>query len=544
VELSHGIRRLFEPTFVECGGFERAPWDNSGVPLPLRPTLEGAREGGASSPPALTEAERSALTVIAEHVRDRVGLQQVWIFVQVPAAGAHAAIEDVARASSGGAEIPDGAARVIALGAVRGEQRRFGRRTVAFEGGVHVVTAETPGGRVVTVVAAGPGGGRMRGEAESALVELAEIAARVLGEPAGETLAAPPSAPEPVPAAPPVREPARPAAYGGGLAEALSQLKRPPILAESRLRLARELDQRHPATSAAARTIETDAGLTLAVLAAANAVPTRPRDGYASVPDALRVLGARAVLRIAEDLPALGSSSDRLGTALARLSGHALATRAAADVLARHVGDPKVDVLRVAGMLHDVGKAALAVASGDYLTTLAAAATPEERLTRERRRLGIDHASIGAVALRRLGLPKSLVTAVERHHSTDASGPAAIVRLADMLAHEASGEPISHAALVAAGRAFRIESADLQRIAYDLARSREPRDASPEPSPLTPMQHKVLVGLSQGRTYKQIAAELSVSESTVRTHLHNLYGKLEVGDRAQAVLLAAERGWI
>jgi DNA-binding NarL/FixJ family response regulator len=58
------------------------------------------------------------------------------------------------------------------------------------------------------------------------------------------------------------------------------------------------------------------------------------------------------------------------------------------------------------------------------------------------------------------------------------------------------------------------------------------------------MQHKALMGLANGMTYKQIAAELSVSESTVRTHLHNLYGKLEVSDRAQAVLLAAERGWI
>src|SRR5215213_3547999 len=81
----HGFRRLFERTFVECRRFRGAPWDNFRVPLPLRPTLEGAREGGASSTPALTDAERSALTVIAEHVRDRVGLHQVWIFAQLPA---------------------------------------------------------------------------------------------------------------------------------------------------------------------------------------------------------------------------------------------------------------------------------------------------------------------------------------------------------------------------------------------------------------------------------------------------------------------------
>jgi DNA-binding NarL/FixJ family response regulator len=162
----------------------------------------------------------------------------------------------------------------------------------------------------------------------------------------------------------------------------------------------------------------------------------------------------------------------------------------------------------------------------------------------ERRRLGIDHAAIGAVAVRRLGLPKSIGTAIERHHADDASGPAAIVRLADMIAHQAYGGAVAQSALAAGAKSLRIDPAEIQRIAYDLPRSREPREASAEPSPLTPMQHKALMGLANGLTYKQIAAELSVSESTVRTHLHNLYGKLEVSDRAQAVLLAAERGWI
>ena len=44
--------------------------------------------------------------------------------------------------------------------------------------------------------------------------------------------------------------------------------------------------------------------------------------------------------------------------------------------------------------------------------------------------------------------------------------------------------------------------------------------------------------------YKQIAHELTLSTSTVRTHLHNIYGKLGAVDRAQAVLIATERGWL
>ena len=50
--------------------------------------------------------------------------------------------------------------------------------------------------------------------------------------------------------------------------------------------------------------------------------------------------------------------------------------------------------------------------------------------------------------------------------------------------------------------------------------------------------------LAEGKVYKQIALELDLSTSTVRTHLHNIYGKLGAVDRAQAVLIAQERGWL
>jgi DNA-binding NarL/FixJ family response regulator len=54
----------------------------------------------------------------------------------------------------------------------------------------------------------------------------------------------------------------------------------------------------------------------------------------------------------------------------------------------------------------------------------------------------------------------------------------------------------------------------------------------------------VLKRLAEGKVYKQIALELQLSTSTVRTHLHNIYGKLGAVDRAQAVLMATERGWL
>jgi DNA-binding NarL/FixJ family response regulator len=54
----------------------------------------------------------------------------------------------------------------------------------------------------------------------------------------------------------------------------------------------------------------------------------------------------------------------------------------------------------------------------------------------------------------------------------------------------------------------------------------------------------VLRRLRDGKVYKQIALELELSTSTVRTHLHNTYAKLGAVDRAQAVLIASQRGWI
>ena len=65
-----------------------------------------------------------------------------------------------------------------------------------------------------------------------------------------------------------------------------------------------------------------------------------------------------------------------------------------------------------------------------------------------------------------------------------------------------------------------------------------------EPCPLSEREMDVLRQLTDGKVYKQIAHELQLSTSTVRTHLHNVYRKLGVVDRAQAVLTATEKGWI
>ena len=70
------------------------------------------------------------------------------------------------------------------------------------------------------------------------------------------------------------------------------------------------------------------------------------------------------------------------------------------------------------------------------------------------------------------------------------------------------------------------------------------RPRAVDPCPMSSRELEVVRRLARGMVYKQIAGELNLSTSTIRTHLHNIYGKLGARDRAQAVLIATERGWI
>jgi DNA-binding NarL/FixJ family response regulator len=53
----------------------------------------------------------------------------------------------------------------------------------------------------------------------------------------------------------------------------------------------------------------------------------------------------------------------------------------------------------------------------------------------------------------------------------------------------------------------------------------------------------VLALITQGFANAQIAAHLSISEKTVRNHVSNLFDKLGVWTRAQAMVLARDRGF-
>ena len=72
----------------------------------------------------------------------------------------------------------------------------------------------------------------------------------------------------------------------------------------------------------------------------------------------------------------------------------------------------------------------------------------------------------------------------------------------------------------------------------------ERRTAAEERPPLSEREMEVLHEAARGLPNKDIARRLSLSVRTVHTHLGNIFSKLGVGSRTEAVLLALRSGWI
>jgi putative nucleotidyltransferase with HDIG domain len=337
---------------------------------------------------------------------------------------------------------------------------------------------------------------------------------------------------------------ARRSGRGRVLAEALDQVERFPALVSARDRTLELLDRR-ASTSELAEAVESDVGVAIATFRAASLLP-RPRlvSSASDVVEALEPAQLAAAIR-ATPVYAPFEESSTAGVDPERFRLHSLTVQRVADSVAAATGSPDRDPIALAALLHDVGRLVMARLHAGYAERFdRRLGAPEERLTAERRELGIDHALVGGVVSRRWKLSGSVAGAIERHHSSTGGGAATIVRVADMIAAHLDGYPVNPEALMSAAASCGLESQGLGDLLYTLPRgAKRPRRVS-GPCPLSARELEVLRGLSEGKVYKQIAVDLTLSASTVRSHLHNVYGKLGALDRAQAVLIATERGWL
>ena len=76
----------------------------------------------------------------------------------------------------------------------------------------------------------------------------------------------------------------------------------------------------------------------------------------------------------------------------------------------------------------------------------------------------------------------------------------------------------------------------------------EPHPSAPEPAgelgALTPAELTVLTLIGRGRSNQEIAGELFIADTTVRTHVRHIFEKLGLRDRVQAVVLAYSTGLV
>jgi DNA-binding NarL/FixJ family response regulator len=103
-------------------------------------------------------------------------------------------------------------------------------------------------------------------------------------------------------------------------------------------------------------------------------------------------------------------------------------------------------------------------------------------------------------------------------------------------------DELFHAIRVAARGGSLLQPIIASKLLQNVHRGRE---TGPELfSPLTERETEVLAELARGRTNKDIAAALFITERTVKFHVSSIMGKIGAANRTEAVTLAAQKGLI
>ena len=108
------------------------------------------------------------------------------------------------------------------------------------------------------------------------------------------------------------------------------------------------------------------------------------------------------------------------------------------------------------------------------------------------------------------------------------------------------GLPMAQLVAQAAARVRLPDYTDKLRAAFEAEKQPAPLGPGVQPliEPLTPREREVLQLLGGGCSNPEIAAQLVIAVTTVKTHVKNIYGKLQVTNRFQAAARAQDLGLV
>ncbi len=271
-----------------------------------------------------------------------------------------------------------------------------------------------------------------------------------------------------------------------------------------------------------------------------------PDDLWAAVVDAepepRRVFADEAALD--EALAGFGDAADLKSP---WFTGHSRGVARLARAAAERLRPADAALVYRAGLVHDLGR--VAVPAGVW-------ERPGPLRTEDWDLVRLHPYHTGRILARSPALAPLGRLASRHHERTDGSGYPAGFRASDLDgaacllaaadALHALGEPRPHRPALDPRQASRVMSGlpldrDAVRAVLDAAGA-PPATLPPLPADLTEREVEILRALAAGRTKREIAADLVISQSTVHTHTVHIYAKCGVSTRAALAMFAMRHG--
>lgn len=175
--------------------------------------------------------------------------------------------------------------------------------------------------------------------------------------------------------------------------------------------------------------------------------------------------------------------------------------------------------------------------------TMAAAITESSRLKPDVVLMDVrlpDGSGIDACRAIRAGRPETRVLFLTSFADDDAVMATILAGADGFLLKEVSSDQLIGAVKTVAGGQSILDPAVTQRVMVRM-KTLTAQMTEEKGDPLSPQEQRVLALVAEGKTNKEIAVSLNLSEKTVGHYLENIFQKLQVSRRAQAAVYFTQR---